>query len=77
MEGGRHEWSVGPVSRLPEETEDMVEVRFAAAHDFKVVDGEKGEGKMLPNWVGRVHRAYARLLLDEAAKEIRDRGNVR
>lgn len=77
MEGGRHEWSVGPVSRLPGETEDMVEVRFAAAHDFKVVEGEEGEGKMLPKWVGRAHRGYARLLLDEAAKEIRDKSSAR
>ena len=70
MEGGRHEWSVGQVGRLPGEKEDMVEVRFAAAHDYRIVEGETGEGKIIPAWVVRAHRAYARLLLDVAVKEI-------
>ncbi|GJE86985.1 hypothetical protein PsYK624_030680 [Phanerochaete sordida] len=71
MKGGRHEWSVGPMTTLSGEGEDMVEVRFAAAHDYRVVEGEKEPGKIIPQWVMRAHRAYARYLLDEAAKEIR------
>ena len=72
MEGGRHEWSIGPVGRLPGESEDMVEVRFSAAHDYKIVEGEAGEGKIIPQWVLRGHRVYARLLLDEAVQGLRD-----
>ncbi|KIP09281.1 hypothetical protein PHLGIDRAFT_48797, partial [Phlebiopsis gigantea 11061_1 CR5-6] len=68
MEGGRHEWSIGQVGRLPGESEDMVEVRFSAAHDYKIIEGEAGEGKIIPQWVLRGHRAYARLLLDEAVR---------
>lgn len=74
MKGGRHEWSVGQAGRLPGENEDFVEVRFAAAHDYRIVEGETWEGKIIPRWVVRAHRAYARLLLDEAAREIRENG---
>ncbi|EKM55655.1 uncharacterized protein PHACADRAFT_256436, partial [Phanerochaete carnosa HHB-10118-sp] len=71
MEGGRHEWSIGPLSQYPGEDETMVEVRFAVAHDYKIIKGEKEPGKVVPQWVLRAHRAYARYLLDEAAREIR------
>jgi len=71
MEGGRHEWSIGELSQFPGEDELMVEVRLATAHDYKIVEGEKEPGKTVPQWVLRAHRAYARFLLDEAAKEIR------
>lgn len=73
MEGGRQEWSIGSVSRLPGETEDMVEIRYACGQDYKIVVGENGEGKMVPDWFGRIHRVYARILLDETAREIRGR----
>lgn len=71
MEGGRHEWSVGHASTLPGESEEMVEVRFSAAHDYRVVEGEKGEGKVIPQWVVRAHRAYSRALLDQAVEEVK------
>lgn len=64
MDGGRHEWSVKDAGQ-------MVEVRFAAAHDYKVVSEEGPEGKVIPRWVQRLHRAYARFLLDQAVKQIR------
>lgn len=66
MEGGRQEWSIGPVSRLPGEAEEMVEIRYAAAQDHRIVEGEKVPGKTVPPWAARAHRAYARYLLDEA-----------
>ena len=70
MEGGRHEWTVGSGGG---EAGDEVEVRFASAHDYKVIAGEGGEGKVIPKWVQTLHRAYARFLLDEAVKEVRTR----
>ncbi|KAJ3555130.1 hypothetical protein NM688_g2746 [Phlebia brevispora] len=65
MDGGRHEWSV-------QQTDDgEVEVRFAAAHDYKVVQEEGSAGKIIPRWVLRLHRAYARFLLDEVVEQLR------
>ncbi|KAF7791296.1 hypothetical protein EIP86_002310 [Pleurotus ostreatoroseus] len=63
MDGGRHEWCVKGMG-------ETVEVRFAAAHDYKVVAEEGPEGKIIPRWVQRLHRAYARFLLDQAVKSI-------
>lgn len=64
MDGGRHEWVV-------KDAGETVEVCFAAAHDYKVVAEEGSEGKVIPHWVQRLHRAYARFLLDQAVKQIR------
>ncbi|GJE86986.1 hypothetical protein PsYK624_030690 [Phanerochaete sordida] len=70
MNGGRQEWSIGPVTRLPGDDEDMVEIRYGTAQDFRVVEGEKEPGKSVSPWMLRGHRAYARYLLDATAKEI-------
>ena len=51
----------------------MVEVGFSAAHDYEVVRSEGGAQKTIPEWVKRLHRAYAMWLLDERAKEVRRR----
>lgn len=68
MNGGRHEFSVGPV-----DAEGMVEVRHGSAHDYEWVE-EEGEGqKTIPEWIKRCHRAYAMWLLDERAEEVRRR----
>lgn len=71
MQGGRQEWGVGPTISLPGEPEDMVELRYGTAQDFIVVEGEKGEGKVVPQWMLEAHRAYARALLDQAVENIR------
>ncbi|RPD72942.1 hypothetical protein L226DRAFT_443962, partial [Lentinus tigrinus ALCF2SS1-7] len=68
MTGGRQEYAVGEV-----DAEGMVEVGFAAAQDFEVVAEEGEAQKTVPGWLGRVHRGYAMLLLDERAEEIRRR----
>ncbi|KAI7785080.1 hypothetical protein LA080_008115 [Diaporthe eres] len=59
MSGGRHEFSVG------ENHQGMVEVRFGSAHDYEWVDSEGKTQKAIPEWVSRLHRAYAMWLLDE------------
>ncbi|KAJ5594367.1 uncharacterized protein N7459_000575 [Penicillium hispanicum] len=71
VSGGRHEMSVSAPFAVQGGGVE-VEVRFAAAHDYEVVDGE-GEGdaqKILPAWTNRLHRGYARLILDCAAREV-------
>ncbi|KAL1743436.1 hypothetical protein HDZ31DRAFT_83421 [Schizophyllum fasciatum] len=62
MEGGRHETSV-------QRTEDpeTVLVGFSAGHDYHV---NGGDGKVIPQWVERAHRAYGRLVLEEGVKEL-------
>jgi hypothetical protein len=76
VEGGRHEFSVGASPEGGDAASATVEVRFSAAHDYAVVEGERGEGKVMPKWVLRLHRAYARLLLDRAAQEVRARAEA-
>lgn len=84
MSGGRHELSVshpfppsrtGEVASTPDDVtaeQCMVEVRFASAHDYEVVpaEGELEDQKTIPKWTGRLHRGYARLLLDQAVREL-------
>ncbi|KAK7539452.1 uncharacterized protein J3D65DRAFT_280554 [Phyllosticta citribraziliensis] len=65
MSGGRHELSVGEV-----DADGMVEVRFSSAHDYEWLPGEGNEQKTIPNWVLRLHRTYARWLLDERVREL-------
>ncbi|KAF9252582.1 hypothetical protein DTO027I6_3028 [Penicillium roqueforti] len=50
----------------------FVEVRFASAHDYEIVDveGELGKQKIIPDWTLRLHRGYARLILDSAVREL-------
>ncbi|KAL1968121.1 hypothetical protein VTN77DRAFT_2252 [Rasamsonia byssochlamydoides] len=77
MSGGRHELRVSrpfiPDNNQDElEPEPMVEVRFATAHDYEVVpaEGPLEKQKIIPAWTLRLHRAYARLLLDRAVREL-------
>jgi hypothetical protein len=67
MDGGRHEVGLRDVDAGSGEATLV----FGTAHDYAVVPGEKDAGKIIPGWVGRLHRAYAMFLLDEAAKDIR------
>ncbi|KAL1877522.1 hypothetical protein Daus18300_002510 [Diaporthe australafricana] len=66
MSGGRHEFSVGNVDH-----QGMVEVRFGSAHDYEWVDGEGKNQKTIPEWVARLHRAYAMWLLDERVQTLK------
>lgn len=75
MSGGRHELSVS-APFIPDEDdrhdEPVVEVRFATAHDYEVMseEGPPEKQKVIPAWTLRLHRAYARFLLDMAVKEM-------
>ncbi|OQE24009.1 hypothetical protein PENFLA_c010G02031 [Penicillium flavigenum] len=71
MSGVRHEMSVSePFQRNGQGI--FVEVRFASAHDYEVVDaeGELEKQKIIPAWVLRLHRGYARFVLDSAIREL-------
>ena len=71
MSGVRHEMSVSePFQRNGQGM--FVEVRFASAHDYQVVDaeGELEKQKIIPAWVLRLHRGYARFILDSAIREL-------
>ncbi|KAJ5116314.1 hypothetical protein N7456_000662 [Penicillium angulare] len=70
MSGGRHEMSVSEVFEV--EGEDFVDVRFASAHDYEVVrsEGDLDQQKILPEWTNRLHRGFARLILDFAVREL-------
>lgn len=73
VSGGRHEMSVSE----PFEVEDagkgrFVEVRFSTAHDYEVVPGEGECQKVMPTWVLRLHRGFARLVLDVAVKDVQN-----
>ncbi|CAG8898827.1 unnamed protein product [Penicillium egyptiacum] len=67
----RHEMSVSePFQRNGQGM--FVEVRFASAHDYELVgsEGELEKQKIIPAWVLRLHRGYARLVLDSAVREL-------
>ncbi|KAK7740503.1 hypothetical protein SLS53_005346 [Cytospora paraplurivora] len=66
MSGGRHEWSVGDVAR-----DGTVEVRFGSAHDYEWIFSEGKDQKTIPEWTARLHRAYARWLLDERVEALK------
>lgn len=66
MSGGRHEFSVGDVDH-----HGTVEVRFGSAHDYEWVDSEGKDQKAIPEWVSRLHRAYAMWLLDERIQALK------
>ncbi|KAJ5613684.1 hypothetical protein N7528_007338 [Penicillium herquei] len=70
--GGRHEISVSEPYRVEGESELFVDVRFSAAHDYEIVpkEGDLRNQKILPEWTNRLHRGYARLILDLAAREL-------
>ncbi|KAL2433997.1 hypothetical protein ABEF95_013220 [Exophiala dermatitidis] len=68
MSGGRHELNVELLDDDGEEP--MVEVRFAAAHDYQIVPAEGDRQKIIPGWVMRLHRGFGRFVLDQAVKEL-------
>ncbi|KAJ6031384.1 hypothetical protein N7540_002116 [Penicillium herquei] len=72
MSGGRHELSVSEPYRVGSESELFLDVRFSAAHDYEIVagEGDLGNQKILPEWTNRLHRGYARLILDLAVREL-------
>ena len=79
MSGGRHEISVSrPDTEGDEIREPFVEVRFASAHDYETVSEEGGleKQKKIPEWTGRLHRGYARWVLDSAVQELKSSSNV-
>lgn len=71
MSGGRHEMSVSEPFEMKGKGK-FVEVRFSAAHDYEIVFEEGKKQKILPEWTNRLHRGYARLILDVAAREVED-----
>jgi hypothetical protein len=75
MSGGRHEWTVVGPGR-DEHGEMAVEVRFASAHDYEVVPEEGARQKTVPEWTARLHRAYARWLLDERVRALKRDGET-
>lgn len=72
MSGGRHEMSVSEPFEV-EGVGKMVEVRFATAHDYEVIASEGDKQKILPSWSLRLHRGFARLVLDRAVAEIEEK----
>ncbi|KAL4909546.1 hypothetical protein BDW74DRAFT_146776 [Aspergillus multicolor] len=79
MSGGRHEMSVsepfcvrGMGAGKGEDKDEMVEVRFSAAHDYELVEAEGvlRAQKILPAWAVRLHRGYARMILHFAVREV-------
>lgn len=80
MSGGRHEMSVSAPFREPgngngrdDGEGPYVEVRFTSAHDYETIPEEGGleEQKCIPMFMGRLHRAFARAVLDMAVRELR------
>lgn len=79
MSGGRHEISISrPEFEDNGIQEPFVEVRFASAHDYETASEEGGleRQKKIPGWTGRLHRGYARWVLDSAVQELRNSLNV-
>lgn len=71
MSGGRHEISVS--EPFKGDGGEYVEVLFATAHDYKIIpeEGDLSKQKAIPEWTGRLHRAFARLVLDVAVRELK------
>lgn len=71
VSGGRHEMSVSePFEVEGDGRKKFVEVRFSTVHDYEVVLEEGEMQKVMPAWVLRLHRGFARLVLDVAVKEV-------
>ncbi|KAJ0412949.1 hypothetical protein BJY00DRAFT_102852 [Aspergillus carlsbadensis] len=74
MSGGRHELSVSEAYEVPglEGEGPFIDVRFASAHDYEVVpeEGDLAQQKTIPEWSAKLHRGYARLILDVAVREL-------
>ncbi|RAL12197.1 uncharacterized protein BO97DRAFT_390445 [Aspergillus homomorphus CBS 101889] len=80
MSGGRHEWSVSEPYLVDEsegaadgtkEREWVVDVRFASAHDYEVVEAEGERQKVIPGWGGRLHRGFAMLLVEDTVRRVK------
>ncbi|KAF4771328.1 hypothetical protein HAV15_004415 [Penicillium sp. str.  len=71
MSSLRHEMSVSEPFQVNGEGM-FVEVRFSTAHDYELVDAEGGleKQKIIPAWTLRLHRGYARFVLDSAVREL-------
>lgn len=82
MSGGRHEFSISEVYHLPgrEHEGTYFDVRFSSAHDYEIVPGEVAPDKQktIPKWAARLHRGYARWILDHAVETFRENleGNI-
>ncbi|RAK74029.1 uncharacterized protein BO72DRAFT_530557 [Aspergillus fijiensis CBS 313.89] len=50
----------------------VVDVRFGSAHDYEIVEAEGAAQKVVPRWVGRLHRGFARVLVEDAVRRLRD-----
>ncbi|GFN15029.1 uncharacterized protein AtWU_04829 [Aspergillus tubingensis] len=68
MSGGRHELNISEVYIY--QGEEVVDVRFASAHDYQIISDEEQTQKIVPAWVGRLHRGYARALVDWAVRDL-------
>ncbi|KAJ5592389.1 hypothetical protein N7537_009293 [Penicillium hordei] len=71
MSSLRHEMSVSEPFQVNGQGM-FVEVRFSTAHDYELVDseGELEKQKIIPAWTLRLHRGYARFVLDSAVREL-------
>lgn len=71
MSSLRHEMSVSEPFQVNGQGL-FVEVRFSTAHDYELVDAEGGleKQKIIPAWTLRLHRGYARFVLDSAVREL-------
>lgn len=67
----RHEMSVSVPFEM--KGEKFVQVRFATAHDYEIFDAEGGleKQKLLPAWSMRLHRGFARYVLDSTVEEVK------
>lgn len=68
MSGGRHELNISELYIY--QGEEVVDVRFASAHDYQIISDEEEKQKIVPAWVGRLHRGYARALVDWAVRDL-------
>ncbi|KXG46155.1 uncharacterized protein PGRI_050110 [Penicillium griseofulvum] len=69
MSSLRHEMSVSEPFQMKGQGM-FVEVRFTSAHDYEVVDEEGENQKTIPDWTLRVHRGFARFILDCTVREL-------
>ncbi|CAG8241250.1 unnamed protein product [Penicillium salamii] len=71
----RHEMSVS--EPWEENGEKVVEVRFASAHDYEIVEDDGEQQKIIPAWVLRLHRGLARYVLDSTVEEVKQFERIR
>ncbi|KAJ5154638.1 uncharacterized protein N7500_010077 [Penicillium coprophilum] len=71
MSSLRHEMSVSEPFQMNGQGM-FVEVRFASAHDYEVVnaEGDMWKQKTIPAWTLRLHRGFAKLILDCVVREL-------